>query len=115
MEHNGMLTNREIVDIYLENGLIQTCVDCQFSQLSAYEKQNKEDFFQDLIVILLTYDNAKLNDAHINNHFNALVSAIIIRNLWSRTSQYYKNYKKFSSRTDEITEEMMETIDDELR
>lgn len=110
------MSNREIVEKYIENGLLRTCVDCAFSQLSSVERENnKDDFYQDLIVILLTYDNAKLNDAHINNHFNALVTAIIKRNLWSRTSQYYKNYKKFSSRTDEITEEMMETIDDDLR
>lgn len=107
------MSNREIVDIYLENRLIQICVDCAFSQLSAYERQNRDDFYQDLIVVLLTYDNEKLNDAHINNHFNALVTAIIKRNLWSRTSQYYKNYKKFSSRCDDITDEITETITDD--
>lgn len=108
------MTNREIVDIYLENGLIQTCVNCAFSQLSPVERENnRDDFFQDIIVVLLTYNNEKLMDAHINNHFNALVTAIIKRNLWSRTSQYYKNYKKFSSRSDEITDEITETIADD--
>lgn len=107
------MTNREIVDIYLENRLIATCVDCAFSQLSAYERQNRDDFYQDLIVILLTYDNEKLNDAHINNHFNALCSAIIKRNIFSKTSRYFKNYKKFSSRCDDITDEITETIADD--
>lgn len=108
------MSNKEIVDIYLENGLISRCVDCQFAQIKDAEKQNKEDFFQDLCLILLEYDNEKMNDAHLNNHFNALVTAICIRNLWSKTSPYYKNYKKFIDRASgEITDEMMETIGDE--
>lgn len=107
------MTNREIVDIYLENGLIQTCVDCQFANVRD-GRQYKEDFFQDLILILLTYDNDKLNDAHNNNHFNALVSRIIINNIYSKTSPFYKDYKKFNDRIiSEITDEIKETLRDE--
>ena len=95
------MSNREIVDIYLNNGHIQTCVDCQFSKIQ--DKEYKEDFFQDLILILLTYDNDKMMDAHINNHMNALVSRIIINNLWSSTSPYYKDYYKFKNKTRDYT------------
>lgn len=106
------MTNGEIVDIYLNNGLIKRCVDCQFSQLKDYDKQFKEDFFQDLIVILLTYDNEKLNDAHLNKHFNAFLTRIIINNVYSVTSPYYKDYKKFSDKTSEITEEIIDNTPD---
>lgn len=105
------MTNREIVDLYLNNGLIQTSVDCQFA--NSKDKQFKEDFMQDLIIILYNYDNEKLMDAHLNNHFNALVTRIIINNIWSKTSPYYKQYKKFMDRSDEITEEMIDTIPDD--
>lgn len=97
------MTNREIVDYYLDNGLIQTCIDCQFAKIK--DKQFKEDFFNDLILILLEMDNAKMNDAHSNNHFNAFVSRIIINNIWSCTSKYYKDYYKFQNKTREITPE----------
>lgn len=97
------MTNREIVDIYLKNGLIKKCVECQFAK-SKTDKQFEEDFFQDLIIILLTYDNEKLNDAHNNNHFNAFVSRIIINNIYSNTSNYYKAYKRFGDRSDDIGE-----------
>ena len=97
------MTNREIVDLYLDNGLIQTCIDCQFSKIS--DKQFKEDFFNDLILILLEMDNAKMNDAHENNHFNTFVTRIIINNIWSSTSKYYKDYYKFQNKTREITPE----------
>ena len=95
------MTNREIVDIYLNNGLIKTCIDCQFAKIP--EQENKNDFFQDLIVILLTYDNAKMMDAHTNNHMNALITRIIINNIWSDTSRYYADYEKFKNKTRDFT------------
>ena len=97
------MTNREIVDLYLANGLIKTCVDCQFAKIQ--DKEYKEDFFQDLILILLTYDNEKMMDAHHNGHMNALLSRIIINNVWSQTSRFYADYYKFKNKTREITPE----------
>ena len=105
------MTNKEIIDIYLQNGLIQRCAECQFANLK--DKQFKDDFMNDLVIILYEYDNDKMNDAHNNNHFNALVTAICIRNLWSHTSPYYKTYKKFMDRSDDITTEIEETIADD--
>lgn len=106
------MTNRDIVDIYLKSGLIKQCVDCQFSNVK--DKQFKDDFFNDLIIILYEYDNAKMNDAHSNHHFNALISRIIINNIYSKTSPYYKSYRKFMDRAgEEITEVMKDTLPDE--
>lgn len=109
------MTNKEIVDIYLNNGLIRTCVECQFSAMK--DKTFLEDFYQDLVLILLEYSNDKLNDAHSNNKMNALVSAICLRQLFSRTSPFYKAYRKFLDRANtEITEELADktpdTVDD---
>lgn len=106
-----MLSNSEIVQIYLDNRLIKTCVECQFSKLK--DRQYEDDFFQDLILILLEYDNEKLNNAHNNNHINALITRIIMNNIYSVTSKYYKNYIKFSSNSDEITKEVINISDDE--
>lgn len=106
-----MYSNREIVDIYLNNRLLLTCVECQFAKLK--NKNNLEDFFQDLVLYLLSYDNEKLNNAHLNNHFNALVTRIIQNNVFSVTSPYYKNYRKFESKTEEISNKIRETVIDE--
>lgn len=108
----GKLSNRKILDIYLSNGLIRRCVECQFAKIKN-EKELEEDFFQDLCLIILEYDNDKLNDAHINNHFNAWLTRVIQNQLFSSTSQYYKNYKKFSDRSQAITKEMEETLEDD--
>lgn len=106
-----MYSNREIVDMYLNNRLLLTCVECQFAKLK--NKNNLEDFFQDLVLYLLSYDNEKLNNAHLNNHFNALVTRIIQNNIFSVTSPYYKNYIKFESKTEEINNKIRETVIDE--
>lgn len=106
-----MLSNSEIVQIYLDNRLIKTCVECQFSKLK--DRQYEDDFFQDLVLILLEYDNEKLNNAHKNNHINALITRIIINNIYSVTSKYYKNYIKFNSNSDEITKDVINISDDE--
>lgn len=105
------MTNKEIVDLYLSNGLIRRCVECQFAAMKDLEF--REDFMNDLIIILYDYPNEKLLDAHLTGRMNALITAIIIRNIWSSTSPFFKNYKKFLSKADEITEEMEETIADE--
>jgi hypothetical protein len=106
-----MLSNSEIVQIYLDNRLIKTCVECQFSKLK--DRQYEDDFFQDLVLILLEYDNEKLNNAHNNNHINALITRIIMNNIYSVTSKYYKNYIKFNSNSDEITKEVINISDEE--
>ena len=92
------MTNKEIVDANLE--LLRQCVDCQFTTVE--DKQFKEDFFHDLIIILYDYDNDKLNDANDGNHLNALITRIIQNNIWSKTSPYYKEYYKFQNKTDNI-------------
>lgn len=106
-----MLSNSEIVQIYLDNRLIKTCVECQFSKLK--DRQYEDDFFQDLVLILLEYDNDKLNNAHNNNHINALITRIIMNNIYSVTSKYYKNYIKFNSNSDEITKDVINISDEE--
>lgn len=97
------LTNKDIVDIYIRDGLIKRCIDCQFAKLEEWKKQYKDDMLQDLISILYVYDFDKLNDAHINNHMNALITKIIINNIYSQTSMFYKKYLKFNIKTDDIS------------
>ena len=78
------MTNAEIVEYYMndDNGgnLPQKCVDCQFSKLAKTEPwkyQYKDDFYDDLIIILLEYNHEKLLNAHENGHMNALITRII--------------------------------------
>lgn len=110
MKIQTAMTPKEIVDPYIESGLIQRCVDYQFRNLKDKSViQFKDDCLQDLIVTLYDYDLEKLTDAHLNNHFNALVTSILIKNLWSSTSPFYIRYRKFMDKSDDITEQMIDT------
>jgi len=97
-----ILTNNQIVTIYLENRLIDTCMECQFAKRKDLLKYY-DDYFQDLIVTLLLYDNEKLNNAHQNNHFNALITRIIQNNINSTTSEFYRKYIKYDNNKEELT------------
>ena len=99
------LTNKEIVDFYISQGLINKCMDYQFARLCKVEPwklQFKQDMMNDLIVVLYEYDNAKLNDAHRNNHMNALITRIIQNNIYSTTSKFYMNYLRLQLQTNTL-------------
>lgn len=110
MNKENILTNNQIVTIYINNNLIKECVDNQFFK---FNKKYKEDYYQDLIVTLLLYDNEKLNNAHQNNHFNALITRIIQNNINSNTSEYYRKYIKYDEGKTKITKEIKENYTDE--
>lgn len=104
------LSNNEIVTFYLENGLIKRCVECQFAKMK--DRQFEDDMFQDLVLILLEYDNGKMNDAHSHNHFNALITKILQNNIFSQTSPFHKKYYRQSNRETEITAKEYEIPDE---
>jgi hypothetical protein len=106
------LTNNQIVEIYLKNKLIQTCCECQFAKRKDLLKYY-DDFYQDLILVLLLYDNEKMNDAHINNHFNALLTRIIQNNLNSTTSEFYRKYLRYDNNKEELTNKHKEITNNE--
>ena len=105
----SVLSNSSIVQELIDNQLIEDCVYFQFlkltmngSQTDRNKLQFKEDLFQDIIEFLLKYDNAKLNNAYQNKHLNALITRMIINQLYSNTSRFYNSYLKFDQRSDEI-------------
>lgn len=97
------MTNREILDIYLGNGLIDRCIDYQFAKLKESGKaQFKEDFKNDLYIELIDYD--KLEKVHEEGRMNAFLTAVIVNNIRSRTSWFYRRYIRFDTRSEEIGE-----------
>ena len=100
------MTNREILDIHLKSGLIRTCVDCQFARLcrtDPWKMQYKEDFFQDLIQIILEYDNQKLNDVQSKGWMNGWLTRVILNQIYSDSSEFYVTYLKPTSEKTHIT------------
>ena len=93
------MTNKEIVEKYLENGLIDRCLDYQFSRI---DKEYKEDYKNDLIIELLEYD--KLDQVEADGKMNAFLTRCIQNNVFSSTSWYYRRYKRYDRNSREITE-----------
>lgn len=97
------MTNAEIVDIYIKNGLIDKCVDYQFAKLKEKGKlQYKEDFKHDMILELLTYD--KLEKVHQEKKMNCFLTRVIQNSIFSNTSWFYRRYIRFDIRSEEISE-----------
>ena len=100
-----MMTNNEIVEYYLNNRLIKTCVEVQGKRghISDY---TQDDILQELVLILLTYDNEK--------HMNAFITGILTNQIFSSCSAFHKTYRKFDQVSDEITWREEERYDDQF-
>ena len=93
---------KKIVDEIVSRRLVETCV--QYRLNKCRDNYLKEELTQECYLWLLTYDIGKLEDAYMNNHLSALITAYIIRQWFSRTSDFYKRYKRLDALCDEITE-----------
>lgn len=99
------LTNWEIINIYLKNGLIEECAGYQFGKLAneKWKMQYSGDMINDLIIVMAEYPNEKLNHIHRNKHMNAWLTRVLQNNLMSSSSKFYHQYLKFNLRTEDIS------------
>ena len=81
--------------------LIRTC--CRF-QVNKYSipLDLHNDVLQLVCLVILEYDNAKLNKIVDENHLNAFVTGILTRQLYSRNSPFYREFRKFQNITSSI-------------
>ena len=52
------------------------------------------------------YDNDKLNKIVEENHLNAFVTGILVRQLYSTNSQTYRTYRRLRELSNEVTEDL---------
>ena len=69
---------------------------------------------QEIYMILLTYDKDKIIDMYNKKQLNYFIVGIVKRQYNSRTSPYYKKYKKYYSIVDENTVNAVEITDEEF-
>ena len=106
-----MTDRNEIVDYTIKSGLLRQCVECQVAK-SKSDKQWADDIEQEMWMWMLTYDIEKLSDAYENNHLNALISKVLVNQIFSKTSPFHKNYRRYDNITDEITPKEMNIADE---
>lgn len=90
----------EVKKELIQTRLIETCVDYQTKKFK--QQINKDDIIQDTWAWILQYNPEKLYDAWQKKHLNALITAYLTRQLFSKNSPYYRTYLKFDQTTDEI-------------
>ena len=62
-----------------------------------------EDIVQDMCLIMLEYDNGKLNKMQEENHVNAFITACLVRQLHSSNSQVYRTYRRLGDNSWDVS------------
>lgn len=97
-----MTERDEILKYIIDTGLADTCL--QYQLRDCKNPYWREEMRSELWLWLCEYDIEKLADAYEKKHLNALITRYL-QNQWkSRTSPFYKRYKKYSADMREITE-----------
>jgi len=82
-------TNSEIVDALVKDELVET-----MAKNLRVDKDFYEDFVQEIYMILLTYDNKKLNEIYQKDQIKYFTARVCINNWQSSTSPFWTKYKK---------------------
>lgn len=86
------MKNAEIVNLHLRSGLIDRCI--RFQMRAAGEMRNMNDVRQDVCLLLMRYDNARLNEIHGSGHMNAFLTQVLRREFHSARSAYHYRYRR---------------------
>lgn len=90
-----LMTNTEITELYVKNGLIRKCMLMQFVKMDQpWKNQYIDDLMQDIILYMLTYP--KLSNVHENKHMNAWLTRVIQNNIYSNSSAFWTTYLKYN-------------------
>lgn len=82
------MSNNEIVEQV--SGDVKTIIDNM-----AVKDDHKDDLFQELILILLQYDNRKLSEAFQKKQIKFFIARVLCNQYYSVHSAFYKTYKKY--------------------
>lgn len=95
------MTNNEIVSSNFD--LIKTC--CMHQSLK-YDTPGEflDDIVQEVSLILLEYPNDKLNKIVEENHLNAFISGVLVKQLYSTNSSFYRTYRRFRENSNPVSE-----------
>lgn len=67
------------------------------------DEQYKDDLIQEVILIVMEYDKEKIEQLYGSNQINFFLVRIIKNQFFSVNSPFYKQYRKFSSLSEEIS------------
>lgn len=83
--------NKDIYTTIAEEKMIENLID-KYNVQSKY----KQDLSQEIYLIVLTKPPELLQQLYDNKQLNYYLARIISNQYFSKTSQFYKNYKKYN-------------------
>lgn len=91
------MTNNKIVEAI--SGDVQAIIANM-----AVKAEHRDDLFQDMVMILLEYDNDKLAEMYNKNQLKFFIARILCNQYYSMHSAFYKTYKKYEDNKYNIKE-----------
>lgn len=91
------MTNNEIIEAI--SGDVKTIIDNM-----CVKTEHRDDLFQEMMIILLTYSNKKLDEIYKNKQMKFFVARILCNQYYSIHSAFYKTYKKYEDNKYNIIE-----------
>lgn len=92
-----IMTNNEIVEQV--SGDVKSIIENM-----CVKDEHKDDLFEEIILILLTYDNGKLFQAYRNSQIKFFIARVICNQYYSTHSYFYKTYKKWEDNKYDLIE-----------
>lgn len=89
-----MTSNAEIVEEVVEKGYIDNALRIYRVHSSHYD-----DLYQEVVVILLSMDNDRLNDIMMCGKLSHFIVKVVKHQYMSTTSSFYKQYRKHEKTT----------------
>ena len=97
------MTKTQIIENIYKDGIIKSILDKYNNEIDI----NKKDLEQDIYILLFQLPVEILQEMHSNGKLKNWLSATIKNQIYSTTSFYYYQYKKFDKITNEYTESII--------
>ncbi len=96
------LTNNQIVEHIAKEGFLKETIE-YIARKTMTQEDTLNDLEQDIWLQLLEMDNEKLNQLYQTGQWQFFLTRIVINNIRSNTSPYYRIYRKFSALSEEMS------------
>ena len=96
-----------IYDIIAQEKLIEILID-KYNVKPLY----KQDLAQDVFLIILSKPEKMLQELYDNKQLNFYLARIISNQYFSKTSKFFKDYKKYNINKNETDTNQLEIIDE---
>lgn len=103
------MSKQEIIEQIASQGLVESLI----KKLVRECHSSLSDLSQEIYLSLLEKDDDYIIKLYNNHELNNFITGMIKNNFYSRTSPFFKNYKKFNTITKPLTNEEYYGVEDE--